>query len=180
MDDPFWEEYASNADENYNEEFAKFIRDLATSLKCTSVLEVGCNAGNDLRLFPESIKVNGLDSNQKIVNVAKTRLPTADFRAGMVTELPYDDASIDMIFTHGFFNHLEDEKIDAGIRELFRVSAKYIVNCEALHDDAGLTGHRGRDMYKKWQEYKVRIISNVVMHEDIDPLKPAFVLVRKL
>ena len=178
MDDLFWEEYASNADENYNGEFAKFIRDLATSLRCTSVLEVGCNAGNDLRLFPESIKVSGLDSNQKIVNVAKTRLPTSDFRAGSVTELPYDDASIDMIFTHGFFNYLEDEKIDAGIRELFRVSGKYVVNCEALHD-AGLTGHKGLDMCKKWQEYKVRIISNVAMHEDIDPQKPAFVLVKK-
>ena len=183
MDNQFWEQYAANADSNYNEEFAKFIRDLVTSLRCTSVLEVGCNAGNDLRLFPESVIVNGIDSNKKIIDSTKAKFPSFNFKVGSVTELPYDDASIDIVFTHGFFNYLEDDKISKGLEELFRVSGKYIVNCELLGENNIIdekTNRKGRNLYKKWLEYKVKIISNVEMHEDIDPEKPRFLLVRKL
>lgn len=183
MDDRFWEEYAENADSHYNEEFAKFIRDLVISLRCTSVLEIGCNTGNDLKLFPETIQVHGVDSNEKIINKAKDRFPSYNFKVGEVSNLPYDDASIDIIFTHGFFNYLEDDKVDKGIEEIFRVSSKYIVNCELLGEDNNIdekTNRKGRNIYKKWLDYKVKIISNVEMHEEIEPEKPRFVLVRKV
>ena len=183
MNKEFWEEYAENADSHYNEEFAKFIRDLTTSLRCTNVLEVGCNAGNDLKLFPDSFEVHGVDSNEKIIEKAKARLPLVNFKVGKVTELPYDDSSIDLIFTHGFFNYLDDDKVNDGVKELFRVSRKYIVNCEILGDDNIIdekNQRKGRNMLKKWMEYKVKIISNVEMHEEIDPEKSRFVLVRKL
>ena len=110
MNKEFWEKYAQEADSHYNEEFAKFIRDLTTSLRCTSVLEVGCNAGNDLKLFPDTIEIHGIDSNEKIIEIAKTRIPSAKFQVGKVTELPYEDSSIDLVFTHGFFNYLEDDQ----------------------------------------------------------------------
>ena len=131
----------------------------------------------------ESVKVNGIDSNQKIIDNTKVKFPSFNFKVGSVTELPYDDASIDIVFTHGFFNYLEDDKISKGIEELFRVSGKYIVNCELLGEDNIIdekTNRKGRNLYKKWLEYKVKIISNVEMHEDIDPEKPQFLLVKKL
>jgi hypothetical protein len=37
----FWDKYSDKNEERYNEEFSKFVRDLATSLRCTSVLEIG-------------------------------------------------------------------------------------------------------------------------------------------
>lgn len=183
MDDAFWEGYAADAESNYNEEFAKFIRDLVTSLRCSSVLEVGCNAGNDLRLFPESVEVNGLDSNQKIIEIAKRRLPSFNFKAGSVTGLPYGDSSIDLVFTHGFLNYLEDGKVESGTDEMLRVARRYVVNCELAGEDSILdegTGRRGRDMYRRWLGRRVKIISNVEMHEEIDPERPRFVLVRKI
>lgn len=183
MNREFWEEYAQNADSHYNEEFAKFIRDLVISLRCNSVLEVGCNAGNDLKLFPENMDVFGVDSNEKIIDIAKKRLPQVDFKNGKVTKLPFDDSSIDLTFTHSFFNYLEDNEIDDGVKELFRVSKKYIVNCEIFGEDNIIeeqNNRKGRNMLKRWMEYKVKIISNVEMHEEIDPEKSKFVLVRKL
>lgn len=183
MDDKFWEDRASDADSYYNVEFAKFIKDLTVSLRCASVLEVGCNAGNDLRLFSESVSVNGVDANPKIIDVAKDRFSKFSFKCGSVTDLPYSDASVDIVFTHGFFNHLEDDKVDKGVAELFRVSKKYIANCELFGKDNILDGDTprwGRNMYEKWLEYKVKIISNVEMHKDIDPEVPRFLLVRKL
>ena len=183
MNDKFWEEYAQNAESHYNEEFAKFIRDLTTSLRCTSVLEVGCNAANDLKLFPETIEINGLDTNEKILDIARTRFPSFNFKKGSVTELPYENSTIDLVFTHGFLNYLEDDKVDKAIDEMYRVAKRYIVNCEILGEDNILdakTNRKGRNTYKKWLEYKVKIISNVEMHEEIDSEKPRFLLVRKL
>jgi hypothetical protein len=35
-------------------------------------------------------------------------------------------------------------------------------------------------MLKRWLDYKVRIVSDVDMHEDIEPEKKRFVLLKKL
>lgn len=183
MNREFWEKYAEDADLHYNEEFAKFIRDLTLSLRCSSVLEVGCNAGNDLKLFAPNIDANGIDSNEKIIEIAKKRNPHVDFKVGKVTKLPYEDSAIDLVFTHGFFNYLDDEEIDDGIKEIFRVSKKYIVNCEIYGTNNIIdaqNNQKGRNMLEKWMNYKVKVISNVEMHEEIDPEKSRFVLVRKL
>jgi len=56
-DTNYWNKYTNENKSNDNEEFAKFIRDLATSLRATNVLEVGCNIGNDLQGFPENFEV---------------------------------------------------------------------------------------------------------------------------
>lgn len=188
MDDAYWERMAAEAGSNVNEEFGRFIRDLTVQLRCTSVLEIGCNAGNDLLLFPDSVAVHGLDSNPRIAEAARRRLPAgADVRVGSVTTIPLADSSVGMVFTHGFFNHIEDGRVvDAGVSEALRVSSGYVACCEELGDGEGEpiagapTPRWGRNMYKRWLDHRVRIISNVRMHEDIDPAQPQFVLVRKV
>ena len=37
-----------------------------------------------------------------------------------------------------------------------------------------------RNVYKKWLDFQVKIISDVDMHEDIEPKKPRFTLVKKI
>ena len=37
-----------------------------------------------------------------------------------------------------------------------------------------------RNMLKRWVNYKVKVISDVHMHEDIEPEKVRFTLLRKL
>ena len=68
--EPFWDDYAKNHLNNFNYEMAKFIRDLALSLRVENILEVGCNAGNDLKLFPEEFGVNGIDTSEIAINQA--------------------------------------------------------------------------------------------------------------
>ena len=65
----FWDEYAKDNESRYNEEFSKFTRDLATSLRCTSVLEIGCGTGIDLRLFPDTFQIYGVDFNETALNI---------------------------------------------------------------------------------------------------------------
>ena len=63
-DESFWRKYADENESRYNEEFAKFTKDLAISLRCTSVLEIGCGTGIDLRLFPDTFQIHGVDLNE--------------------------------------------------------------------------------------------------------------------
>ena len=178
----FWDKYAEENELRYNEEFAKFTRDLVTSLRCSSVLEIGCGTGIDLRLFPDTFQVHGLDLNEKALDIASKKNSIANFRKGTITDLPFEDSSIDFVFTHQLLNYLDDDTLEKGIAEMHRVAGKYIMNCEKfseiekeIDDD-----HKFRNMYKRWMDYKVRIVSNVDMHEEIDPDKSRFTLLRKM
>ncbi len=57
-DTEYWNKYTDDNESKQNEEFSKFIRDLATSLRSSNVLEVGCNTGNYLKSFPKDFDVH--------------------------------------------------------------------------------------------------------------------------
>ncbi len=184
-DTEFWNKYTDENKSNYNEEFAKFIRDLAVSLRTTSVLDVGCNVGNDLREFPENFEVYGVDLNEYALDFARKKLPTFKFKNGSITDLPFGDSSIDFVFTHNVINYIPEQEMNKAIQELYRVSKKYILNCELFDENENITSDTSvvsckRNVHKRWLNFKVKIISNVDMHEDIEPKKPRFTLVRKI
>jgi len=107
----FWDKYADKNESRYNEEFAKFTRDLATSLKCTSILEIGCGTGIDLRLFTSEYQIHGIDLNDNALNIAKKKWPIVNFKKGTITDLPFEDSSIDFVFTHQLLNYLDDDTL---------------------------------------------------------------------
>ncbi len=178
----FWDKYANENESKFNEEFAKFVRDLAVSLRCTSVLEIGCGTGIDLRLFPETVDVHGVDLNDIALDIVREKLPKFDFKKSSITDLPFEDSSIDFVFTHQLLNYLEDDVLEKGISEMYRVSRKYIMNCEKYDESEKQIDDNSkfRNMQKRWLNYKVKIISNVDMHEEIEPDKSRFTLLRKL
>ena len=178
----YWDRYANENESKFNEEFAKFVRDLAVSLRCTSVLEIGCGTGIDLRLFPETFDVYGADLNDTALNIAKIKSPKFNFKKSSITDLPFEDSSIDFVFTHQLLNYLEDDVLEKGISEMYRVAGKYIMNCEKYDESERQINEdsKFRNMQKRWLDYKVRIISNVDMHEEIETDKSRFTLLRKL
>jgi len=178
----FWDKYAIENEERYNEEFAKFTRDLATSLRCTSILEIGCGTGIDLRLFTDTFQIHGIDLNDSALDLAKEKIPSANFKKGAITDLPFEDSSIDFVFTHQLLNYLDDDTLEKGVAEMYRVAGKYIMNCEKFEETEKQIdeNQKFRNMYKRWINYKVKIVSNVDMHEEIEPDKARFILLRKL
>lgn len=181
-DEDFWNKYTKENEARYNEEFSKFTRDLAISLRTTSVLEIGCGTGIDLRLFPDAFEIKGIDLNDNALKIAKEKLPQGDFKKGTITDLPFEDSSIDFVFTHQLLNYLDDETLNKGISEMYRVAKKYIMNCEKFEQSEKQIDehHKYRNMLKRWMDYKVRMVSNVDMHEEIDPDRSRFTLLRKL
>jgi len=184
-DTSYWNKYTNDNKSNNNVEFAKFIHDLATSLRSNNVLEVGCNTGNDLQVFPENFEVYGLDMNEHALDIAIQRFPSFKFKNGSITNMPYENSSIDFVFTHNVLNYISENEMDIAINELYRVSRKYILNCELFDEGesqikSASTSSWKRNVYKRWLNFNVKIISDVEMHEDIEPQKPRFTLVRKI
>jgi ubiquinone/menaquinone biosynthesis C-methylase UbiE len=177
----FWDKYAAENESKFNPEFAKFVKDLAISLRCTSVLEIGCGTGIDLRLFPDSLEVHGVDLNDMALEIAKKQT-SAQFHNASITDLPFEDSAIDFVFTHQLLNYLDDNTLEKGISEMYRVSKKYIMNCEKYEESEKQIDENSkfRNMQKRWLDYKVRIVSNVDMHEEIEPDKSRFTLLRKI
>jgi ubiquinone/menaquinone biosynthesis C-methylase UbiE len=182
LDSQYWDRYAQDHATHYNEEMAKFIRDLALSLKTQSVLEIGCSAGNDLKLFSDEFDIKGIDTSQIAITHAQKNLPRFSFQMGQADSIPFEDNSIDLVFTRNLFNHVDSVK--KGVEEMFRVSKKYIFNIELFSENEERQSDNpttfGRNMKQYWMDYKVKIISNVDMHEEIDSKKSRFTLLRKI
>ena len=181
-DEEFWNKYADENESRSNEEFTKFLTNLVRSLHCTSVLEIGCGTGIDLRKFDDSFEIHGIDLNEHALELAKGNISKAKFYKESITKLPFEDSSVDFVFTHKLLNYLDDETVDNGVSEMFRVAKRYVLNCELFGETEEKIDDemKFRNMLKRWLNYKVRVVSNVNMHEDIEPEQVRFTLLKKL
>ena len=65
---------------------------------------------------------------------------------------------------------------------MFRVAKRYIVNCELFGESEEKINEemKFRNMLKRWLNYKVKVVSNVNMHEEIESEQVRFTLLKKL
>jgi 2-polyprenyl-3-methyl-5-hydroxy-6-metoxy-1,4-benzoquinol methylase len=89
------------------------------------VVDIGCGAGTQSLMWAESgHRVTGVDINEPLVGIAKTRLEqkglTARFDVGSATSLPYSDCSFDVVLIPELLEHVGDWKscIDEALRVL--------------------------------------------------------------
>ncbi len=181
-DEIFWNKYADENESRNNEGFTKFLTDLASALHCTNILEIGCGTGIDLRKFDNSFEIHGVDLNEHALELAKKNIPKGKFYKESITKLPFEDRSIDLVFTHKLLNYLDDNTLDEGVNEMFRITRKYIVNCELFEETEDKINEKMkfRNMLKRWMNYKVKVVSNVNMHKEIESEHVKFTLLRKL
>jgi ubiquinone/menaquinone biosynthesis C-methylase UbiE len=91
------------------------------SMDNPDVLECGCGPGDILELLaPLRCKLTGLDLNPRYLNLAAGRVPGATLIDGNVEQLPFPDASFDVVYAVGVFQYLKDERTAA--REICRVT----------------------------------------------------------
>ena len=89
------------------------------------VLEVGCGLGADARELAARVAPDGevvaIDISQAMVDAATERHDgsTVTYRKASVTELPFDDASFDVVRTERVLQHVPD--VDLACREIARV-----------------------------------------------------------
>lgn len=103
-------------------------RFLAEIPRSASILEVGCNLGNQLILLHEMgfEKLNGIEIQEEIVKKARSRVPWARVMEGSALKIPFDDASFDLVFTSGLLIHIAPQDLPVAMKEIHRCAKGWI------------------------------------------------------
>jgi ubiquinone/menaquinone biosynthesis C-methylase UbiE len=75
-----------------------FYKLLGHGLKNKTLLDVACGNGDDMKMYYDlGAIVSGIDASVEMMDIAKSNLPYADLRLGLMESMPYADASFDII-----------------------------------------------------------------------------------
>lgn len=88
------------------------------------VLDIGSGAGHALRLAAAVVgpaNVFGVDPTAALASTAEKRVPGAKVAVAVAEDLPFNDDTIDVVWSIASFHHWEDP--EAGLREVARVLA---------------------------------------------------------
>jgi len=94
-----------------------------------SVLEVGCNRGDNLEAFKNTeIMVTGVEPNRQAALLARELgYRVYDDKAD---KLQFLTSSYDLVFTVGVLIHIPPDKLDKALKEIHRVARRYILAVE--------------------------------------------------
>ena len=120
-------------------------KEFVTSLKLKNILEVGCNIGNQLALLQNHGFKNlyGIEIFPKAVETAKTRTKDINIIQGTVFDIPFKNDVFDLVFTAGVLIHINPKDIKKALKEIYRVSNKYIWGYEYYHPTHISIDYRG-------------------------------------
>ncbi len=129
--------FENEDDCSYNHPHRRFVADQLKSLQpVVSLLEVGCNAGQNLALLADlfpGAELHGVDVNAGAIETAKrvlSKKPSLSFdvRAGKADNLSHlPDQSVDVGFTDATLMYVGPDKIKRTLNELARVSRKGLI-----------------------------------------------------
>ena len=106
-----------------------FIVDFLQKLKPKKVMEIGCNWGRELKKLEGQALLYGVDSNEKMVELAKQYVK-GKFQKADACCLPYGNSTFGLVYTCGLLSHIPPEKVYEAVTEAVRVSKKYVLFVE--------------------------------------------------
>ncbi len=103
----------------------RFLADIPRSV---SILEVGCNLGNQLILLKQMgfENLSGIEIREEIVEKAHSRVPWATVMEGSALKIPFDDARFDLVFTSGLLIHIAPQDLRVAMNEIHRCAKRWI------------------------------------------------------
>jgi ubiquinone/menaquinone biosynthesis C-methylase UbiE len=96
-------------------------------------LDVACGTGFLTQHLPGEIVA--LDQSSSMIDVARRRMPDAEFVVGDALELPFGDGEFDRLFTGHFYGHLEGDDRARFLAEARRVARELVVVDSARNDE---------------------------------------------
>lgn len=123
-----------------------FWRRILDRAEPSSVLEVGCNVGANLRhLSPplDGRSVYGIDVNEEALRTLRTRAPELNVLWARGRALPFRDAYFDLVFTVGVLIHQPDISLPLVMSEMVRTSRRHVLVAEYHAEDTVEVPYRG-------------------------------------
>jgi pseudaminic acid biosynthesis-associated methylase len=104
--------------------------------KDAKILEVGTNIGNQLFHLQSQGFTNlyGIEIQDRAINYSKHRTDNLNIIKGDALNIPFKDHFFDLVFTHGVLIHISPDNIQQALKEIYRVSNKYIWGLEYYAD----------------------------------------------
>jgi SAM-dependent methyltransferase len=152
----FWQDHAcgdaqvGGLHEHFRGDYEKFFADYdrfryqnerhlpacieALNVAGKKVLEIGLGEGSDSELLiRQGARWSGVDLTAESVSRVGTRLalrklPHDELRHGSVLDLPFDDGTFDMVFSHGVLHHVPEIRVaQSEIRRVLRPDGKLVI-----------------------------------------------------
>ena len=114
-----------------------FWHDLLLEFAADTVLEVGCGGGGNLQwIVPRCEAAWGVDVSPAALAALARNVPNAKGVRAEARSLPFEDNAFDLAFTAGVLIHQPETTVEEVVREIVRVSRRYVL---ALEYDAPST-----------------------------------------
>lgn len=113
----------------------------------SSVLELGCNVGMNLKAFDlldPTIQKAGFDINETAISQLKSEKPNFDVKVGSIIEGLVTEA-VDLTFTKGVLIHINPDYLEAVYTNLYEKSNEYICVIEYYNPSPVAITYRGHD-----------------------------------
>lgn len=89
------------------------------------ILDIGCGIGLiDYRIASEFKNLYGVDVEEGVIEKAKEHNPLVKYSLYDGIKLPFEDNSMDMVFTVNVMHHVPPDKWETFAKEMFRVTKK--------------------------------------------------------
>ena len=126
---------------------APFWETLFAEFPMNSALEVGCSVGANLvwvaKHLPQQA-LTGIDINADALEILKRALPDVRTVKTAARDLPFPDASFDLVYTTGVLIHQPVEGLLDVMSEIVRCSARYVLCGEYHAADLTEVPYRGQ------------------------------------
>jgi ubiquinone/menaquinone biosynthesis C-methylase UbiE len=116
--------YADRDRPGWDAELAGLV-DAIEALPPARTLDVACGTGFLTRHLHG--EVVGIDASERMLAIARERVPRGEFLTADALELPFADGSFDRLFTGHFYGHLEDEERKRFLDEARRVARELVI-----------------------------------------------------
>jgi ubiquinone/menaquinone biosynthesis C-methylase UbiE len=137
----------------WHEERRRLERTIA-ELPPARTLDVACGTGWLTQHL--SGEIVGLDASASMLEIARERIPEAEFVVGDALTLPFPDSSFDRVLTGHFYGHLEEADRLRFLADAQRVAAELVVVDSALRDEVAAEEWQERVLNdgSRWEVYK--------------------------
>ncbi|MGB8013855.1 MAG: pseudaminic acid biosynthesis-associated methylase [Terriglobales bacterium] len=135
---------------NYGVARSTLNRDfLANIPRSASILEIGCNLGNQLILLKQMgfENLSGIEIHKEIVEGAHARVPWAKVVEGSALKIPFGDASFDLVFTSGLLIHIAPQDLPLAMKEIHRCTKSWIWGLEYYAPQVTEIVYRGQSEF---------------------------------
>ena len=141
------------------------LEDAVASLAPARTLDVACGTGFLTRHLRGDVV--GLDQSERMLEIARERMPHREFVSGDALELPFADASFDRVFTGHFYGHLEEGARERFLSEARRVAPELVVADSAVREDRSLEEREERILNdgSRWEVYKRFFVPEQLLDE---------------